>query len=143
KSEEGISMLNVVGAVSIALSIVGVVLLALGRIKLSERRHIEGIPARIMGLLLMASFPLTLGTGLLLEWLLKRASGNFQQEPPELITAGVPAVLLGMMLLMAFILIALTCSRPIKPVRPYIEEDDYEEEDYPLRRGRRDNRFKH
>jgi hypothetical protein len=139
---ERIAMLLVVAAVSIALSTAGIILFALGRIKLSERRIVDGIPARIMGLLLMATFPVILGTGLVLEWLLKKMSGNPPREPAELITAGMPAVLFGLFLLSSFLLIVGTCSRTVEPSWADDEKDDYKEEDYPLRRRRRDDRFR-
>jgi hypothetical protein len=128
----------------------GIVVLATGKIKLTGSRIVKGVPARIIGVLLL--LPLVLGTGgaaiygAMVSFQAAQANpGNppdtaalaKQLETPVLIINIVGG---GIPLVAAFIL-ALVNAKPGEKPRPKREEDEFDEtdEDRPRRRRRADD----
>jgi hypothetical protein len=107
----------------IAALVFGIITVATGKLKLGNHKIVVGAPARVAGVILIASFPLALLIGVMAATLFVLQAGV--PVSPVRIPTWLEFVPLGALLL--FVLLAFivgsTCSQPLEQVRPRSDRD--------------------
>jgi hypothetical protein len=109
----------------IIMLIFGIVALAKGSFSLTRGRVVKGIPARMVGLLLVLPFPISFGAGLALG-VYAVSTGMPEQQVHDI--ANVLGVVIAFGFLIAALVTAFVFATPVEPKRPRFAEED--EDDY-------------
>jgi hypothetical protein len=123
----------------IGLMVAGIIALATGRMKFSKNRAVQGVPARLLGVALLA--PLPAGFLAAMIYTMAHIDPNKPDQAQEwgrqhdgAITAVMAGTMIGLAVLI--IVIAAFLAKPIKPQRKRKRRNDYDdvEDDRPRRR---------
>jgi hypothetical protein len=121
--------------VQIAMLVMGVIAIVKGQIKLSPRRVVDGVPARVIGVVLIMPLPLALFLGFVVGFGLA-AQGKNVDRNTMLIVSPIDIGVVVLALVISLI-IGLATSHPVEKRRRREEYDDYDDDDERPRRRRR------
>lgn len=119
----------------IGMAVMGIIALATGKIKFSNKLVVKGLPAYLVAAVLLLPFPVAFMVGVLIGLLHATNQPNVPFQPPAWL-AFLELGITGLFALIAVLIAALT-AKPEKKKKRFVE-DDYDDDDDRLRR-RRDN----
>jgi hypothetical protein len=110
----------------IVLLVLGILAVAKGKFSLSGSRVVEGVPARLVGVLLILPLPASIAIGLLYS-----EPKSAQGDPFDLLEDGIFTLIqLGILVVTLLLagVVCLTCSRPRKRYSPVIRRQGSHED---------------
>jgi hypothetical protein len=120
--------------IEIALLVMGIMALARGEIKLSQRKVVTGAPARLIGLLAMAPLPIAFAIGFI-HGVMHGAQAGPNNDPVKfakdnmlfyaMIEAGILLVV-GVLL----VTIALACAKDPRDLKRARREEQYDDDEW-------------
>jgi hypothetical protein len=135
-------------ALFIGMAVLGIYSLATGKVKLTRSKVVSGWPARLIGVILLLPFPLTLLVGVAIGAYLVSQGGVGAGARPEDIQARmppwVPFIGIGMAVLCVIVCVIIGAATGAPPKKE--RRDDYDDrrdrrDDYDDRRDRRDDDY--
>ena len=132
-------------ALEIAFTIFGLLAVIRGKMTLTKTRVVEGLPARLLGLVAMIEFPMALTAGIIYG-LFKAKHGNGQMDEKELVI--LTGIELGFFVVMCIVVFSIGFLLAVDPTRKkkrkrrkeYNEHDEYQyEDDRPSRKPSKDS----
>jgi hypothetical protein len=126
--------------IEIACLVFGIVILATGRVSLSAKKEVRGGPAYLIGLLLLAVFPLALGIGFIVGVQKAQQGQQANGLDPSLVLIDL-GVVAGCTI--PALIIAIATAKPKEAKRRKRRDEDYDDyddrrDDYDRPRRRRD-----